>query len=282
MARKKKKEKPLNLGVAATEYWTPPSRKSIIFFCCNHLIVACCIYFIALIMDRGNDQDALKLAMYVLGIMTLVLTYNYMWVSYHAGKFWRYFYRQMAIGLVIMFAVLIPAHIPNVPSIFTYLNKPVTIALHYDYKFKVPTDKEIDLLTRVIWGEARSEKSQYQSAIVHTIINRAEHPKKRYGATFSEILVRPYAYSCMNPDDPNYSKLLSLSKDSKEYKKIREVVLNTLLSRMAGGGDPTDGATHYHTKAVNPKWNQAATSMFTMGSHKFWVGVDENDPDRRK
>lgn len=282
MARKKKKEKPLNLAVAAEYYWTPPTTRSVGFFIFNHLVVAFCIYLMAVAMDRGADRDALKLAFCFLGVMVVALTFNYFWVCYHAKKFARYFYRQMSIGLVVMFAILIPANIPNVPSIFNYLNKPITLSMFYDYKFPIPTDKEVDLLTRVVWGEARGEKPQYQSAIVHTIINRAEHPKKRYGVTFSDILIRPNAYSCMNPNDPNYPKLLSLSKNSPEYKKINEVVLNTILSRMNGGMDPTDGATHYHTKDVNPKWNQAASSMFTLGSHKFWVGVDENDPDRRK
>jgi len=35
------------------------------------------------------------------------------------------------------------------------------------------------------------------------------------------------------------------------------------------------GATHYHTREVDPKWNTAASKMITLGSHKFWIGVDD-------
>lgn len=150
-----------------------------------------------------------------------------------------------------------------------------TTSIVQKYSFTLPTDKEIDFLTRVVYGEARGEKPENQANIVQTIINRASNPKRRYGQTFQDILLTPNAYSCLDPKDPNYVKLLELKTNNLTYQKIHAIVVNTIVARMNGATDPTHGSTHYHTAEVDPHWNRNAVSMIKLGNHQFWTGVDD-------
>lgn len=184
-----------------------------------------------------------------------------------------FLWKNTLLGMLVIafiFIVSLPRYVYP-PDMWKYS---IVVPLH-PVDFMLPSDKELNLLTRVVYGEARGETPEDQANIVHSILNRAADKKKRYGGSIRDILLKPNAYSCLNPDDPNYSKLLSLSKDSKEYKKIQSIVKNTITARMNGEPDPTMGATHYHTREVDPKWNTAASKMITLGSHKFWIGVDD-------
>lgn len=177
------------------------------------------------------------------------------------------------LGLIVMaflFMVTLPRYVYP-PDMWKYS---IVVPIQ-PIGFMLPDDKEISLLTRVVYGEARGETPEDQANIIHSIINRASDKSRRYGGTIRDILLKPNAYSCMNPDDPNYPKLLSLSKASEEYKNIKKIVVRTISERMNGKPDPTMGATHYHTGDVDPKWNTAASKMIKLGSHKFWVGVDD-------
>lgn len=189
------------------------------------------------------------------------------------SDFLFFLWKNTILGLLVIsfiFIVSLPRYVFP-PEMW---NQSVILPLH-PISFMVPNDKEMSLLTRVVYGEARGETPEDQANIVHSILNRAADKKRRYGGTISDILLKPNAYSCLNPNDPNYPKLLSLSKDSPEYKKIKSIVERTITARMNGEPDPTMGATHYHTRDVNPKWNTAASKMISLGSHKFWVGVDD-------
>lgn len=190
-----------------------------------------------------------------------------MWYSKAA----RLAYRNVTCGLTAI-ALMLSALMPQIE--YPVWTNEVVLPVVKNYSFILPDDAEVDLLTRVVYGEARGESDVYQSLVVQTILNRAEHPGRRFPKHIRDILLEKYAYSCLIPSDPNYRKILDLPKDSLTYKRIRAIVINTINSRMNGEADATEGATHYHTDGVDPKWNTAATRMVKLGNHKFWVGVD--------
>lgn len=232
--------------------------------------------FMVLLANRGAEYGAQAAMFYLTGgmsaafLVALLILPTRLW--YSLGFFT--FFKDMVFGMIAMgFTLALLTQDLPYPSWFYDVN--TTVPVHRQYKFALPTDKEIDFLTRVIYGEARGETPYNQSNIVHTIINRAENPKKRYGATIGEILIRPKAFSCLNPDDPNYPKLLMLDKKSLTFKKIRAIVVNTIVARMNGAADPTQGSTHYHTAEVDPHWNRKAVRMIKLGGHQFWTGVDD-------
>lgn len=189
------------------------------------------------------------------------------------SRMFRTFYKDFCCGMVTMALTL--AFLAPSADFPEYVWKTTPIVSAYTRHIKVlPSDKEIELMTRVLYGEARGEPEAGQKNVVQTIINRVEDRKKRYGPTYAEVLIRPNAFSCMNANDPNYKKLLELDRKGLTYKKLHAIVVKTINERMNGLSDPTNGATHYHTYEVDPHWNRNAKSMIRLGNHQFWTEVD--------
>lgn len=223
----------------------------------------------------GDPYGLTQFMLYTTGAMSLAFAGSYfmlptrLWYS----SMFKTMYRDFCFGMITMsLALAFMAPSREFPK---YVLDSTPLVTAYTRHLKVlPSDKEIDLLTRVLYGEARGESEEGQRNVVQTIINRVEDRKKRYGPTYAEVLIRPNAFSCMNANDPNYKKLLELDKNSLTFKKLRAIVINTINERMNGVNDPTNGATHYHTYEVDPHWNRKAKSMIRIGNHQFWTEVD--------
>ena len=273
---------PLDLMGAAQKVYIPIPKKarkprgSWLFFIIFNLMALGALAGIIALLDAGAKYGSVQLAIYLSGGAAFVLFGAFLLTP---GMIWYakdgiVTFLNYAFGLVAI-CLLLTLQIPNVKYPDWMWNVSYVSPIVQNYAFTVPTEKEIDFMTRVIYGEARGETSENQANIVHTILNRAENPKRRYGSTIGEILIRPKAFSCLNPDDPNYVKLLSLDKKSLTFKKIRATVVNTIVARMNGATDPTQGSTHYHTTKVDPNWNRNAVRMIKLGEHQFWTGVDD-------
>jgi hypothetical protein len=72
------------------------------------------------------------------------------------------------------------------------------------------------LLAMCLFGEARGEPDAALRAVAQVILNRAAHPHRvfgsRPGASWEEnlrrVILQPGQFSCFEPADPNYAKLL--------------------------------------------------------------------------
>jgi spore germination cell wall hydrolase CwlJ-like protein len=51
------------------------------------------------------------------------------------------------------------------------------------------------------------------------------------------------------------------------YSRVSKVARAVLDGRVP---DLTDGATHYHTTAVNPKWSKVYVKTASIGDHVFY------------
>jgi len=72
-------------------------------------------------------------------------------------------------------------------------------------------DKE--LMARIIWGEARNQGHLGKQAVGNVIMNRLNDPKKRFGKTMHEVMLKPFAFSCLNKNDSNLKLILAGPKD---------------------------------------------------------------------
>ncbi|NLY55742.1 MAG: cell wall hydrolase [Firmicutes bacterium] len=68
-------------------------------------------------------------------------------------------------------------------------------------------DKEIEFLARTIYGEARGENLETQLYVAWVIRNRVQ-AKGRFGATYEEVVTKPFQFSSWNQDDPNFERVL--------------------------------------------------------------------------
>jgi len=144
----------------------------------------------------------------------------------------------------------------------------------------VQTDHDsLDVLDRTIWGEVRGGPFEGKVAVAHVILNRLAESKayrKKYkkvhwqGETIADICKKKWQFSCWNPNDPNYKKLLKVNETDSVF------VICGAASRGALSGiypDPTAGATHYHTKAVKPTWAVGQTPTAKIGQHIFYKDI---------
>ena len=116
---------------------------------------------------------------------------------------------------------------------------------------------DLDTLARTIYGEARNQGMPGMIAAGWTIRNRAEKDLGNdglpdwWGEGIVGVCKRPWQYSCWNANDPNRVKLLAVTARDGAFKSCLAAAKGVLTGQYT---DPTKGSTHYHTKAVRPKW----------------------------
>jgi len=130
------------------------------------------------------------------------------------------------------------------------------------------SSKDLDTAARTIWGEGRGEPESGRIAIAHVIINRAAKGGW-WGDTISKVCRKKWQFSAWNLGDPNREKMLSLKKSSEGYQQGLDAIVRAVIS----DDDPTQSATHYHTKAVTPHWVEGAKKVLTVGNHHFFSNV---------
>jgi spore germination cell wall hydrolase CwlJ-like protein len=126
---------------------------------------------------------------------------------------------------------------------------------------------DVELLALCIYGEARGEPYAGKCAVGHVVINRVKR-KSWYGKGIKGVILKPYQFSCFNKSDPNRPKLQELADNmpymDEQYLDIADGCIDDYIV------DPTDGATHYHTKTVSPAWKDKLEYLCTIGNHLFY------------
>lgn len=137
--------------------------------------------------------------------------------------------------------------------------------LHYYEVMEIP---EIELFARVIWGEARGELLEGQVAVANVITNRVADG--RYGEGLRGVLMKPWAFSCLNTLDPNFIRIIADPLKGSNRERFMTIAL---LAIGDGLKDMTQGATLYHNVNINPKWASSRLTHLVkvIGNHKFYT-----------
>lgn len=141
-------------------------------------------------------------------------------------------------------------------------------------------ERDIDVLARTIWGEARGEDVDGQVAVGWSIRNRVEmdlHNDGKpdwWGEGYEGVCKASWQFSCWNKNDPNSAYLRGeKSIPPTQYLQCRESAVTVVSGRKP---DPTNGATHYYSTSLlaAPKWTAApAVRTCKIGRHIFYRGV---------
>ena len=124
---------------------------------------------------------------------------------------------------------------------------------------------EWQCLAEALYFEARGESVKGQFAVAEVILNRVDSPK--FPASICGVINQgtgrkyqcQFSYTC----DGNKEVIA----EPRAYKRVGKV------AKMMIEGAPrelTDGATHYHTRAVNPRWARVFPRTATIGVHHFY------------
>jgi spore germination cell wall hydrolase CwlJ-like protein len=135
--------------------------------------------------------------------------------------------------------------------------------------------REVEVLARTLYGEARGETVRGIEAVACVIVNRANRAKVRghywWGDSIEEVCTKAWQFSCWNENDPNRAKILAVAPGHRVFDAC------VRIARRAASGclvDVTKGATHYHTKTVTPLWSRGRGVCAEIGQHLFYNDIE--------
>ncbi len=115
------------------------------------------------------------------------------------------------------------------------------------------SNQDLYLLAKLINAEARGETYKGQVAVGAVVLNRVK--SSSFPNTISGVIYQPYAFTCVNDGQINYSPSQSAISAAKD-------ALN--------GWDPTNGCIYYYNpKIATSKWIYSRPTVITIGNHVF-------------
>lgn len=134
-----------------------------------------------------------------------------------------------------------------------------------DSQPKAKGDENWRCLSEALYFEARGETVEGQFAVAEVIMNRvasSDFPGSLCGV-INQGTGRKYqcqfTYTCDGRKE--------VIAEPKAYERVAKVARAVIDGAVP---DLTDGATHYHTKAVLPSWARVYTRTARIGVHVFY------------
>lgn len=135
--------------------------------------------------------------------------------------------------------------------------------------------REVDVLARTLFGEARGETVRGKEAVAGVILNRVARARAHggywWGNTIEEVCVKPWQFSCWNENDPNRAKVEAVQPGHKVFDTCLRIARRAVSGALE---DVTRGATHYHTRDVTPPWSRGRPVCAEYGRHLFYNDVE--------
>lgn len=125
--------------------------------------------------------------------------------------------------------------------------------------------KQWRCLAEALYHEARGESVKGQFAVAEVILNRvdsARFPDSICGVVHQGTGRKyqcQFTYTCDGHSDR--------INETRAFERVGKVAY---LMAKGAPRELTDGATHYHTKAVRPKWSRKFARTTTIGVHHFY------------
>lgn len=181
----------------------------------------------------------------------------------HMEKFVFKFKKMFCISLII-FALVTMLYISyNFESIEIFTGVFAEITDQSSTSTEKNTDQSsttnsgdmIDLLARLVNGEARGEPYKGQVAVAAVVMNRVR--SSEFPDTISGVIYQKGQFSSVT--DGQFDK--AIDEKSTVYKAAREAI---------NGADPTNGCLYfYNPKTSKSKWIFSRPVMVTIGKHRF-------------
>ena len=127
------------------------------------------------------------------------------------------------------------------------------------------TGEELACLTRALYHEARGEGSAGMRAVAEVVLNRVE------AAGFPDSICSVVYQGAENPAGCQFSFVCDGS-DARPTEPRAWSRAQGIARDMAEGAPRrlTDGATHFHTLQVRPRWASVYAMTAEIGAHRFY------------
>ena len=124
---------------------------------------------------------------------------------------------------------------------------------------------EWQCLAEALYFEARGETVKGQFAVAEVILNRVK--SERFPSSICGVIKQgtgkryqcQFTYTC-----DGYKDTIGEPRAYDRVGKVARAIMD------AGDQNLTNGATHYHTTAVNPNWARVYTRTARIGDHLFY------------
>lgn len=121
-------------------------------------------------------------------------------------------------------------------------------------------------LAEALYFEARGETVKGIFAVAEVILNRVD--SRRYPNTVCDVVYQgtgvkhrcQFSYACDGQKE--------VITEPRAYEKVGKIA--QMMLRDGAPRNLTEGATHYHTKSVNPRWARVYPRTTTIGYHHFY------------
>lgn len=125
--------------------------------------------------------------------------------------------------------------------------------------------KQWRCLAEALYHEARGESVKGQFAVAEVILNRVD--SARFPDTICGVVHQgtgrkyqcQFTYTC-----DGHSDRINEKRAFERAGKVAYLMVKGANRQL------TEGATHYHTKAVRPKWSRTFARTTTIGVHHFY------------
>lgn len=125
--------------------------------------------------------------------------------------------------------------------------------------------REFECLATALYFEARGESIEGQFAVAEVILNRVDAPQ--YPDSICGVVYQgastgggcQFSFAC--------DGLSERIGERRAFEKTAKI------ARLMKDGAPrmlTEGATHFHTRSVNPRWSRAFARTAAIGAHLFY------------
>lgn len=118
-----------------------------------------------------------------------------------------------------------------------------------------------------VYYEARSEPVNGQLAVAQVTMNRANERNKR----ICDVVAEKKQFSWLNGkvyrDKGAAFAVFEKPKEQKAWEKAKKIAR---IAYKKKAPDHSKGATFYHAKKVNPKWNRKMKLVAVIGKHRFY------------
>lgn len=160
------------------------------------------------------------------------------------------------------------ARLENKPNWGLFPDRKPTFAYTAEFMASRPTasgDAQWRCLSEALYFEARGEAVKGQFAVAEVILNRVDSgsfPNSACNVVHQgtgRYLQCQFTYTC-----DGFADRIGEKSAWRLAGKIARLMLDGETRRLTGG------ATHYHTRAVNPRWARVFPRTATIGAHHFY------------
>lgn len=129
------------------------------------------------------------------------------------------------------------------------------------------------LFACLLVNEAANDGIPGMTAVAQVVLNRLHRPK-RFGTTLRDVILQPYAFSCLNRDVRD--RFLDIDRLGAEAYRNAEAIVEQAMNN--GLPDTVGDATHYCTNGLHgtlPLWDHDDTARIAAGHHPAWYSSQE-------